>query len=163
MACVIDGKHGQTLEARLSVSGSGHLYDCRAGKYLGPAGERVVTLRAATGNLFALLPYRVERLEVTSPARASLGRPIDVKVVVASVAGGPLARHVIVLQLRRPDGKDLAQHRWIVETDKGSVASQLFLALNDPAGQWTLLARDVATGVQKAVPIEIQADAAPSE
>jgi len=162
MACVIDGKQGQTFEARLSVSGSGHLYDCRAGKYLGPAGERVVTLRAATGNLFALLPYQLERLEVTSPDRASLGRPIDVKVVVP-VARGPFARHVIVLQLRRPDGKDLAQHRWIVETDKGSVASQLFLALNDPVGQWTLLARDVATGVQKAVSIDIRADSALSK
>ncbi|MGA2253189.1 MAG: carbohydrate binding domain-containing protein, partial [Thermoguttaceae bacterium] len=145
VACVIDGKYGQTFEARLSVSGPGHLYDCRAGKYLGPAGVRVVTLRAATGNLFALLPYQLERLEVTSPARASLGRPIDVKVVAPAV-GGPLARHVIVLQLRRPDGKDLAQHRWIVETDKDNAASQLFLALNDPVGHWTLLARDVATG-----------------
>jgi hypothetical protein len=162
VACIINGKHGETFDARLSVNGQGHLYDCRAGKYLGPAGEQAVTLRAATGNLFALLPYRVRGLEVTSPARASLGRPINVKVA-ATVAGGPLARHVIVLQLRRPDGKDLAQHRWIVETDKGSVASQLFLALNDPAGRWTLLARDVATGVQKAVPIEIQAAAAASE
>jgi hypothetical protein len=83
-----------------------------------------------------------------------LGQPIDVKVVLTAI-GGPLARHVIVLQLRRPDGKNLAQHRWIVQTDTGSVASQLFLALNDPVGHWTLIARDVATGVQKAVPIEV--------
>jgi uncharacterized lipoprotein YmbA len=89
-----------------------------------------------------------------------LGQPIDVKVVPIVAAAGPLARHVIVMQLRRPDGKELAQQRWIVETDKGSVTSQLFLALNDPVGQWILLARDVATGIEKAVPIEIQADVA---
>ena len=159
VACVIDGKEGQTYDARLSVSGTGHLYDCRAGKYLGAAGECAVELRAATGNLFALLPYRVEGLEVTMPARAALGQPIDVKAVVR-VAGGFFARHVIVLQLRRPDGKELPQNRWVVETDKGIAGGQLFLALNDPAGRWTLLARDVATGVQKAVPIEIQAEAA---
>ena len=123
VACVIDGKEGQTFEVHLSLSGSGHVYDCRAGKYLGPAGERTVELRALTGNLFALLPYRVEGLEVASPARAALGRPIEVKVAVTAV-GGPLARHVIVLQLRRPDGKDLPQNRWILETEKGSAASQ---------------------------------------
>ena len=158
-ACVVDGKHGQALDGRLEVNGPGHLYDCREGKYLGPAGEIAVTLRAATGNLFALLPYRVERLDVVSPARASLGQPIDVQVTVAA-QGGPFSRHFIVLQLRRPDGKDQSPHRWVVETEKGRVAAQLFLALNDPAGRWTLLARDVATGVQKAVPIDIQADTA---
>ena len=159
LACVIDGKLGKTYDARLSVSGSGYLYDCRAGKYLGTAGEHDIKLRAATGNLFALLPSRVQRLDVTAPARASLGRPIDVKVA-ATIAGGPPFRRVIVLQLRRPDGQDLAQHRWIVETSDGSVSSQLFLALNDPIGPWTLIARDVATGVETAVPIEIQAEGA---
>ena len=162
MACVIDGNQGETYDARLSISGSGYLYDCRAGRYLGPGEEHLVKLCAATGNLFALLPSWIQRLEVTAPARAQLGRPIDVKVA-ATIVGGPSARRVIVLQLRRPDGQDLAQHRWIEETSDGRISSQLFLALNDPVGTWTLLARDVATGVQKSVPIEIQANGAESK
>ncbi len=86
LACVVDGKHGQALDGRLEVGGPGHLYDCREGKYLGPAGEITLTLRTATGNLFALLPYRVERLDLASPARAALGQPIDVQVTVAARA-----------------------------------------------------------------------------
>ncbi len=57
VACVIDGKEGQTFEVHLSLSGSGHVYDCRAGKYLGPAGERTVELRAS--NRQSLRPLAV--------------------------------------------------------------------------------------------------------
>ena len=113
-------------------------------------------LREATGSIFALLPYRVERLDLSAPARAVLGRPINVKArVVAS--HGPFVRHVVVFQLRRPDGRDLPEHRWVVETGSGAAADRLYLALNDPAGKWTLIARDVATGVRQTAAIEIQA------
>jgi hypothetical protein len=65
-------------------------------------------------------------------------------------------RHVLVLQLRRPDGKNLPHHRWIIETATRSAEANLFLALNDPAGSWTLTARDVATGVRRDLSIEIR-------
>ena len=106
VACVPNGVYGRTLKARLTVSAAGHLYECRTGKYLGTTGEVVarpelpakgvevnassqtsdpgldVELREATGNIFALLPYQVQRLAVAAPARAALGRPIDVKATV---------------------------------------------------------------------------------
>ncbi len=156
MACVPNGKFGQSRQARLIVPDAGHLYDCRAGKYLGTAAEHEVELRESTGNLFALLPYQVQRLELSAPARATLGRPIEVKATIVADAGKPYVRHFVVLQLRRPDGRDLPEHRWIVETDNGSAAGRLFLALNDPQGKWTLIARDVATGVSQSATIDLQ-------
>ncbi len=165
VACVPKGKYGRTLKARLTIPAAGHLYECRTGKYLGSIGEKTtsdVTLYEATGNIFALLPYRVQRLDVTAPPRATLGRPIDVKatVVVAPVqrvGDGPYARHVVVLQLRRPDGRELPENRWIDETVHGSAVDRLYLALNDPAGKWTLIARDVATGIRQTAVIEVAA------
>ena len=159
VACVAKGTYGRTLHARLSIPGAGHLYECRTGKYLGAAGTHGVELQVATGNLFALLPYRVERMDVTLPAHSLLGQPIQAKATLVT-SGGPPVRHVVVLQLRRPDGRDLREHRWIVETDTGIVDRRLFLALNDPVGTWALVARDVATGVEKTTPIDIQAGAA---
>ena len=65
-------------------------------------------------------------------------------------------RCALVLELRRPDGKELPHHCWIVETASRSVETNLFLALNDPAGSWTLTARDVASGVRQDPPIEVR-------
>jgi hypothetical protein len=158
VACVPAGTYGRTLKARLTVPAAGHLYKCRTGKYLGSIGKTAtsdVNLYEATGNIFALLPYRVQRLDVTAPARATLGRPIDVRAAVVA-GGGPYVRHVVVLQLRRPDGRELPENRWVVETVNGSAEPRLYLALNDPAGKWTLMARDVATGIRHATEIEVQ-------
>jgi hypothetical protein len=159
VGCVVPGKYGRTLTARLALPTAGHLYDCRAGKYLGEAATgkpHDIDLRVATGNLFALLPYRVQRLDLAAPTSAILGQPIDVKAAV--IAGAePLVRHVIVFQLRRPDGRELPEHRWIVETENGIAAARLYLALNDPTGKWTLIARDVATGFSQSTAIDMAA------
>jgi hypothetical protein len=161
VTCVMSGKYGRTVAARLTIPAAGHLYDCRAGKYLGTTDGTAVSdvqLRLSTGNLFALLPYRVDRLDLTSPARAALGQPIDVRttVVTAGTANTSFVRHVIVFQLRRPDGRELPEHRWIVETENGVASARLYLALNDPAGKYTLIVRDVATGIRQSQTIEIQ-------
>jgi hypothetical protein len=66
-------------------------------------------------------------------------------------------RHVLVAQLRRPDGKDLPVHRWVLDTENRSVETDLFLALNDPTGKWTLVVSDVATGVRQEQQIEMTA------
>ena len=160
VACVVPGKYGRTIPARLMIPAAGHLYDCGTGKYLGTtdgAAAHDVDLRAATGNLFALFPYRVERLDLAAPARATQGQPIDVKATVVAASGAssiPFVRHVIVFQLRRPDGRELPEHRWIVEKKNGLASARLYLALNDPAGKWTLTARDVATGIRQTQAIE---------
>lgn len=187
VACVPNGVYGRTLKARLTVPAAGHLYECRTGKYLGtvgdcpdsrgspvdparksggrengtvPFGGTNVELREATGNIFALLPYRVQRLDVAAPPRAALGEPIDVKATVRRAGGEAYVRHVIVFQLRRPDGRDLPEQRWIVETVNGVAACRMYLALNDPVGKWTLIARDVATGTRWTAAIDIQAEPA---
>ncbi len=79
VACVPNkGTYGRTLKARLTIPTAGHLYECRTGKYLGngPTGRPLagrewpahdVELREATGSIFALLPYRVERLDLSAP------------------------------------------------------------------------------------------------
>ena len=37
----------------------------------------------------------------------------------------------------------------------GTASAHLYLALNDPVGKWTLIARDVATGLRQATQIEV--------
>ena len=66
----------ETFDARLSVNGPGHLYDCRAGKYLGPAGEQARRTSRSDGQSFrpAPLPGRAARGDVAGPCVA---RPAD--------------------------------------------------------------------------------------
>ena len=161
LACAAEGKLGETLKVKMTLRGSGHVYDCIAGKYLGTETAQPVAMREMTGNLFALLPYKVEGVQVTAPASASLGQAIPLKAAVQTgpaVTPNAAMRHVIVAQLRRPDGKDLPVHRWIFETKDRNVEANLFLALNDPIGKWTLVVFDVATGVRQELPIEVQAN-----
>ena len=154
VSLVPEVKYGETEMARLTIQGKGQFYDCRAGKYFGAAGTQEVVLHRATANLFALLPYKVEKVAVTAPSKAVLGQPISVKAVLQTGPGVPI-RHVLVVQLRRPDGQDLPVHRWIFDTQNRSLETTLFLALNDPVGKWTLVVTDVATGVRHEQPMEI--------
>ena len=105
--------------------------------------------------LFSVLPYKVRGLRIECDQKAKRGKAITGEVVVDTGGATPV-RHVIHLQVTRPDGKavrDLAQN---LETANGAARFSIPIALNGPEGEWALRFADVATQVENSVELNVQ-------
>jgi hypothetical protein len=125
----------------------GHVYDMLDGKYLTSDPTWKVRLSAADVRLFSILPYRVTGLGVSLvSASAGAGSSVQGQVEVLRSDGGQAVRHVIALQVLRPDGQAVRYLARNIETAGGKGSFSLPVALNEPKGPYTLRFTDVATG-----------------
>jgi len=120
-------------------------YDLRAGKYLGRIKEARLPLRAYGAALFARLDYQVAAVSVKA---ADTPRGGAVPVTVALICRGTSrpGRHVVRLEILAPDGAPHPFYTQNVNTQGGQWRGQIHTALNDPAGTWTIRAREVMSG-----------------
>ena len=144
------------IDARLALARPGELYDARDGKYLGHIGSAGIKIQIKETyiKIFAVLPYRVEGLQLSAPARVRPGEEIKVRAEIRAT-GGNAGRHVLVTRLVRPDGQERRWDRatWEAPHGKGEIAVPL--AFNDPPGEWRLLVQDAATGVHAETVIQV--------
>jgi beta-galactosidase len=131
----------------ISFPHSAHVYDVRAGKYLGLIATLQTTIDPGIAKLYALLPYRVDGLKLWTPPQAKLGAALDYAVTVIA-AGAKPGTHIF--HIRASWKSQATGHETVYEANvlgkEGRATGKFDLALNDPAGRWTLTARDVATG-----------------
>jgi len=125
----------------------GHVYDLLRGEYLGESDRIEVDDFARPVRIFSFLPYRVAGLTLQCAKEARLGGAIRGTLKVDAGGAAPV-RHVIHLSAQRPDGKGVRYLEQNLEVKGGEVTFSAPLALNELAGQWTVHARDVATGVE---------------
>jgi len=141
---------------RLRFGSSGHVYDMRLGRYLGNVDNLDLTAAPSSARLFALLPYRVEKLKVdlAKPA-VRAGETVMVSVEVVT-DGKPAGRHVIHLEARRPDGQTAMYLAQCAEAKEGKARLAIPLAINEPAGEWQLRLTDAATKVSESVKMDVK-------
>ena len=132
----------------------GHVYDLLRGEYLGEADRIDVKDFPRLVRIFSFLPYRVAELRLRCEKEAYPGGAI-LGTVKVSAGGAAPVRHVIHLSLQRPDGKSVRYLEQNLETKEGEATFVVPLALNEPTGQWTLRARDVATGVETSATVTL--------
>lgn len=124
-----------------------HLYDTRAGRYLGETDRTEVLLDAGKCKLYALLPYRVSAVNVR-PQAASVEPGEEVQYLVSvDVSGAERGMHAFRIEVTGPDGQRREYYGAQLVGKKGATAGSFRLARNDPAGTWTITATDIATGV----------------
>lgn len=122
-----------------------HLYDVRAGKYLGRRDTLDTELMPGIAKLYALLPEKVTRVRVEAPRGARAGESVSVKLGVT--AGSGKADRVLHVEVVGPDGVTCAPYARTLLADGGEAEVRIPFALNDSPGKWRVTARDVATGV----------------
>ena len=122
-----------------------HLYDVRAGEYLGRRDTLETELTPGIAKLYALLPEKVTRVRVKAPSRARPGESVSVGLSVAS--GGARADRVLHVEVVGPDGVTRTPYARTLLADGGEIEFRIPFALNDPPGSWRVTARDVATNV----------------
>ena len=121
------------------------VYDQRAGKSLGRRRHVEVNLPKYAPVVLTILPEPVEGLTITAPAEAKRGGLVKVNLALKGKALGDA--HAFRVRVESPDGKELTMLTRTLAGAKGRAAWEVPIAVSDPAGEYTLHARDVATGV----------------
>jgi len=106
----------------------------------------------ATAFLFAVLPYRVTG--VTADA-SQTGRTLKIDSVV-QVSQGSAGRHVVNVQVTDVAGRKRPEYGMDVIARNGRASHSFSLALNDPAGQWTIEVEDVTTGTTGKTVVQVE-------
>ncbi|MDP6151727.1 MAG: beta-galactosidase [Phycisphaeraceae bacterium] len=131
----------------LSFERDGHLYEVRAGRYLGHRSSIDFTLEPGDAHLYALLPYRVQAISANvNPVRVNMGARVNVSITIATDDAATPNRHIVHVDVLNPDGRLVRQYAGNVELTDGAGAYRFPTALNDPAGQWTVRVKDVVSG-----------------
>lgn len=142
-----------TLQARLVTPEGFRLYDVRARKAM-PG--NAVTLEQGMPQFYALVPYAVRGLTVNAPKTARQGDAVTVSFAVET-DGRPTGDHVVRVSTQGPDGKSIYYMCRNVATKQGKGEFQTRLALNAPLGQWRVAVRDIVTGTEQTVAIQVEA------
>jgi hypothetical protein len=122
-----------------------HVYDVRAGEYLGHLASLKRALAPAEVAMYALLPYRVHGLECSVEATNE-----DVLVRVRVKADGQPTTHVFHVAVHDPGGAERPWYSANAIALGGQAEARVPLAFSDPRGQWTVYVKDVATGTKAA-------------
>ncbi len=134
----------QPLEVKVSFPSPQAIYDQRAGKFLGIMQSVSVKLDKYAPTILTILPEPVKAMRIAAPEAARAGEVVDVKLTLEPARPGEV--HAFRVRLLGPDGKELRPLTANLAAPKRQAAWRLPIAVSDPAGEYTLEARDVATG-----------------
>ena len=123
-----------------------HVYDVRAGKYVGFR-ESLTTELSYEARVYARLPYRVKSITLDVPASADGRTPTVVRIALRKSRYGPPGAHVFDVRVFSPGGEELPWYGRRIAASAAEAEAAIPWALNDAAGRYTVVVRDVATGV----------------
>ncbi|MHC4917674.1 MAG: hypothetical protein ACYTGB_19540, partial [Planctomycetota bacterium] len=127
------GRAARQVSLRFPLAG--HIYDSRAGEYLGEGDSAEDNLEAGSIRLYAVMPYRVEGLDLSFSGGEASAR---IK------AAGEVGEHVLRFDFFDAGGKRLAERGANVVATGGSAE---WRPEGDPPAGGSLACCDVATGV----------------
>jgi hypothetical protein len=151
--------HGATISLR---RGSGHVYDLLAGKPVSIRQESgkmefPVRLGPGDGRLFLITDHRIAAVRIDAPSRARLGGQVRWSAAVVDAEGKPLDAVVpLKVEILDPQNRPAESSGYYGARD-GKVDITLDLARNDPAGEWTLRVRELASGLARERKITVTA------
>ena len=140
-------------DVRLRLPAALEAYDLRTGRQLGRKTELALHLDPYEPALIAFSPRRLPGIHVAAPARVprgAIGR-IGIRFEQAS----PAETHVFHVGVVDPSGKPMFHYSGNLRAVGGSIEKLLPLARNDAAGRWTVRVRDILSGQEWAVGIEV--------
>ena len=136
-----------SADFEFSGYGKSHVYDSRAGKYLGQADKAVKSLEPARGALLAYLPCKVTGLRIEGiRTECRFGDELPLRLSL-DIEGPAPGIGMFRIDVAGPDGVLVPALCRNVRSLGGVAKVPVRMAFNDQPGQWTVTVRDVATGV----------------
>lgn len=148
------------LSFDLTLPDIAHVYESRGGTYLGET--KLINHRAPRGiaRVYAAMPYRVKAVSIRGPNEVRQGDllPLEIAVNAEKDKSGIHVVHVSVFGPADDTGnrRERSHYAHNLQFEDGFTSTTIPLAYNDTPGQWTIVAKDTATGVigRKAVEVK---------
>jgi hypothetical protein len=149
-------------EFTVELRGEVHAIDMLSGKPL-PTTRDVngrlmveLDLEPFWGRAVALLPRLPKQLTIDLPSRATAGQECLGQLRLLDAAGKPIAGNVPVrLVVRDARGQERPEYSGIRVVRDGMLELRLDLGRNDPAGRWTVEAREAWSGLTQRTLIQM--------
>ena len=139
-------RSGDYLTQTFTFPVKGHLYDLRAGKYLGFGNQVTAAVANGDAGVWGVYPYKVDSIQIQAPATMRGCQDFIAKLQIKTSKGKP-GRHIIHAELIPPQGETRFFLKRNLAADGGTAEFRIRIAENDPDGVWTLKVTDVLTGV----------------
>lgn len=134
---------GEPVEASLDLPRDYHIYDLRAGKYMGKTNHIDATLQWGRANFYAALPYRLEGLKLAlSSSTPEAGNRLKAAVSIG-MPRGSRAKHAVWVEVMAPDESTPFWGRQVLLLENGTGEVVLPIAYNDAAGPWRVRATEL--------------------
>ncbi len=133
--------------ATIELAEDGHVYDVRAGEYVGETDTIEARLATGVAALYAVLPYPVTGVQVECAEAITVGETLRVRCTVETDGAQP-GDHVVHVELADPRGNVIRPYARNVLAAGGTGEVAFALPLNAAAGEWTVSAREVASGAR---------------
>ena len=105
--------------------------------------------------VFALLPYKVEALEIEPRKKEVNAGEVAEFDISLKVSGEGMAKHVVRVEVSGPDGV-LPHYGAQGVLEEGKWTYSLPTALNDAQGEYELCVTDVISGKEAVVKLEVR-------
>ena len=148
-----NGRFEKARSVRLVLPREYYAYDIRAGKTLGKRNDVSLTLDPYEPAIFAVSPTPVPPLRLSLPKTATRGEIVPVAFRFDRTPPG--GRQVLHIDVLDPSGKLHRDYSGNVLVTGGAGVRPIPLAVNDPAGNWTIRVHDVISGqhVEMSLPV----------
>lgn len=135
-----------------------HVYDVRAGRYLGHRNEIAVTVSGTQRreHLFALQQHPLTALTLKGPETIDSGESLELELRLDFGRRPASIDRVLRIDVTDPLGQTVEHYRDFLRVQGAKANASVPFAFNDPPGAWTITATDVATGVRATRVLELQ-------
>ena len=120
-----------------------YVYDVRQAKSLGDKRWLALTVDPYEPIVLAVSPVPLPNLQVFAPSTASRGSTIQIGI---ACLGTPAAVHIESIQVVDPQRRTVRPYSGNVFAERGKAVKSIPLAVNDPAGRWTVRIHDLLSG-----------------
>jgi hypothetical protein len=143
LGLVPDKEKPSVQRVRLVFNQPGALYDVRQKRFLGRSAVFETEIEPAIPRLFALIPSRIDGVELQATARSKPGDEVTINV---RVAGARPLRSVAKIEVTDAAGRKIAHYGGNRDIVDGAGSFSFRTALNDPPGVWRILVTEVISG-----------------
>lgn len=139
---------------RLEAPEELYAYDIRNGKSLGRVKQLSLTVDPYEPALIAFSPTPFPQIHISPPESIRRGETGRIGVRLSGTFAG--ATDVFHVDVFGPDGGLVRRYSGNLLAPSGDAAISLPLALNDPAGAWSVAVRDVLTGQMQKTTVKVE-------
>ena len=127
---------------------TGHLYDIRAGKYLGKTNTVTAAVPRGDAMVWGIYPYQIKGIDLSVPTVVKGGQDLMVKMELDKTGFGKAGKHVFHVEIIAPDGSCRFHMQRNLIAENGKAVLKFRMAENDKNGTWKVRVTDALSGIQ---------------